>query len=96
MIREFNVQTGTETTRDYNAEELAAINDPARINAEANASIQAQIATLEAQVTPRLMRDFILRPNVPLGRPSGPPKTPTQIITDIDAQIEALRATLQP
>jgi hypothetical protein len=96
MIRVINAQTGTETTREYNAKELAAINDPAMVKENTNASIQAQIATLEAQVTPRLMRDFILRPNVPMGRPSGPPKTPSQIIAEIDAQIEALKATLQP
>ena len=96
MIREINVMTGVETTRDYTPAELAAINDPARIKENTNSNIQAQITSLESQVTPRLMRDFILRPNTPVSRPSGQPKTPAQVITDIDSQIEALRATLIP
>lgn len=96
MIREFNAITGTETTRDYNADELAAINSPERVKERTNANIQAQITSLESQVTPRLMRDFTLRPNTPVSRPSGQPKTPSQIIADIDSQIEALRATLTP
>lgn len=61
-----------------------------------NASIKAQITSLESQVTPRLMRDFILRPNTPVSRPSGQPKTPAQAIADLDSQIEALKATLIP
>jgi hypothetical protein len=61
-----------------------------------NANTKAQIAALEAQVTARLMRDVILLPNAPISRPSGPPKTPAQVIADINTQIEALRATLQP
>ena len=95
MIREFNAITGTETTREYNADELAAINSPERIKERTNANIQAQINALEAQMPP-LMRHFVVRPNAPMSRPSGPPKTPAQAISDIDAQIEALRATLIP
>ena len=95
MIREINAATGTETTREYNADELAAINSPERVKERTNASIQAQIAVLEAQIPP-LMRHFVVRPNAPMSRPSGPPKTPAQVIADIDAQIEALRATLIP
>ena len=95
MIREINVATGTETTRDYNADELAAINSPERIKERTNASIQAQIAVLEAQIPP-LMRHFVVRPNAPMSRPSGPPRTPAQVIADIDSQIEALKATLIP
>ena len=95
MIREINVATGTETTRDYNADELAAINSPERVKERTNASIQAQINALEAQIPP-LMRHFVVRPNAPMARPSGPPKTPSQIIADIDSQIEALKATLIP
>lgn len=60
-----------------------------------NANIQAQIAVLEAQIPP-LMRHFIVRPNAPMSRPSGPPKAPAQAIADIDSQIEALKATLIP
>ena len=95
MIREFNAITGTETTRDYNADELASINSPERVKERTNASIQAQIRALEAQIPP-LMRHFVVRPNAPMARPSGQPKTPAQIIADIDSQIEALRATLIP
>lgn len=72
------------------------IKTPLEIVKEVNSNIQRQIRELEVQVTARLMRDFILRPNVPISRPSGSPKTPAQIIADIDAQIETLRATLQP
>ena len=96
MIREFNAMTGVETTRNHTAEELAVINSPERVKENTNGSIQAQITSLESQVTPRLMRDFILRPNTPMSRPSGPPKTPAQVIADIDSQIEALKATLIP
>ena len=88
--------TGVETTRNHTAEELAVINSPERVKENTNSNIQAQITSLESQVTPRLMRDFILRPNTPVSRPSGQPKTPAQVITDIDSQIEALRATLIP
>ena len=95
MIREFNAITGTETTREYNADELASINSPERVKERTNASIQAQISALEAQIPP-LMRHFVVRPNAPMARPSGQPKTPAQIIADIDSQIEALRATLIP
>ena len=95
MIREINVATGTETTREYNADELAAINSPERIKERTNANIQAQINALEAQMPP-LMRHFVVRPNAPMSRPSGPPKTPAQASSDIDAQIEALKATLIP
>ena len=95
MIREINVMTGVETTRDYTPAELAAINSPERIKERTNASIQAQIAVLEAQIPP-LMRHFVVRPNAPMSRPSGPPRTPAQVIADIDSQIEALKATLIP
>ena len=95
MIREFNAITGTETTREYTAEELAVINSPERVKENTNASIKAQIAVLEAQIPP-LRRHFGVRPNAPMARPSGQPKTPAQIIADIDSQIEALRATLIP
>ena len=95
MIREINVATGTETTREYNADELAAINSPERIKERTNANIQAQINALEAQIPP-LMRHFVVRPNAPMARPSGQPKTPAQIIADLDSQIEALKATLIP
>ncbi len=95
MIREFNAITGTETTRDYNADELAAINSPERVKERTNANIQAQISALEAQIPP-LMRHFVVCPNAPMARPSGPPRTPAQVIADIDSQIEALRATLTP
>ena len=95
MIREFNAMTGVETTREYNADELAAINSLERIKERTNANIQAQIAILEAQIQP-LMRHFVVRPNAPMARPSGPPKTPAQVIADIDSQIEALKATLIP
>lgn len=60
-----------------------------------NASIQAQISVLEAKIPP-LMRHFVVRPNAPMARPSGQPKTPAQIIADLDSQIEALKATLIP
>lgn len=95
MINENNVMTGEKTTREYNAEELAAINSPERIKERTNANIQAQIAALEAQIQP-LMRHFVVRPNAPMARPSGPPRTPAQVIADIDSQIEALKATLIP
>ena len=83
-------------TRLTDNEISSVINSPERVKERTNANIQAQITSLESQVTPRLMRDFILRPNTPVSRPSGQPKTPAQIIADIDAQIEALRATLIP
>lgn len=95
MIREFNAMTGVETTRDYNSDELSAINSPERVKERTNANIQAQIAVLEAQIQP-LMRHFVVRPNAPMSRPSGPPRTPAQVIADLDSQIEALRATLIP
>lgn len=60
-----------------------------------NASIQSQISALEAQI-PTLMRHYVVRPNAPMARPSGQPKTPAQIIADLDSQIEALKATLIP
>ena len=62
---------------------------------ESNLNIQNQIKDLEMQIDSKLLRDFILRPNVPISRPSGPPKTPTQIITDIDTKIAALQTKLQ-
>lgn len=99
MIREFNAMTGAETTREYNAEELAAINDPARLKENTNASIRAQIAALESEITPRLQRDLVLRPNATVSRPNSAvktPKKPVDFIADIDAQIEALVATLIP
>ena len=99
MIREFNAMTGAETTREYNAGELATINDPARIKENTNASIKAQIAALEAEITPRLQRDLALRPNATVSRPNSAvktPKKPVDFIADIDAQIEALVATLIP
>ena len=60
-----------------------------------NTSIQAQINALEAQIPP-LMRHYVVRPNAPMARPSGPPKTPAQAIADLDTQIESLKATLIP
>ena len=70
-------------------------NSPERVKERTNANIQAQIAVLEAQI-PSLLRHFVVRPNAPMSRPSGPPKTPAQVIADIDSQIEALKATLIP
>ena len=99
MIREFNAMTGVETTREYNATELAAINDPAKLKENTNASIKAQIVALEAEITPRLQRDLVLRPNATVSRPNSAvktPKKPVDFIADIDAQIEALVATLIP
>ena len=68
---------------------------PENVKARHNTSVQAQINALEAQIQP-LVRQFVVRPNAPMARPSGPPKTPAQVITDIDSQIEALKATLIP
>lgn len=68
---------------------------PENAKARHNDSVQTQINALEAQIQP-LVRHFVVRPNAPMVRPSGPPKTPAQVIADIDAQIEALRATLIP
>ena len=99
MIREFNVMTGVETTREYNATELTAINDPVRVKENTNASKRAQIVALEAEITPRLQRDLVLRPNATVSRPNSAvktPKKPVDFIADIDAQIEALVATLIP
>lgn len=99
MIREINAQTGVETTRDYNSDELAAINSPERVKERTNASIRAHIAALEAEITPRLQRDLVLRPNATVSRPNSAvktPKKPVDFIADIDAQIEALVATLIP
>ena len=86
-----NVDTANETF----SETQPVKSDAEQLKERTNASIQAQIAVLEAQIPP-LMRHFVVRPNAPMTRPSGPPKTPAQIIADIDAQIEALRATLIP
>lgn len=99
MIKEFNVITRLETTRDCTLEELAHINDPERIKASTNANIQAQIAALEAEITTRVRNDLLLRPNIPITRPNSAvktPKKPLDFITDIDSQIESLRTTLQP
>ena len=62
---------------------------------ESNLNIQNQIKELEMQIDLKMLRDFFLRPNVPISRPSGPPKTPTQIIIDIDTKIAALQTKLQ-
>lgn len=99
MINENNVLTGEKTTREYNADELAAINSPERVKENTNTSIRAQIAALEAEITPRLQRDLVLRPNTTVSRPNSAvkaPKKPVDFIADIDAQIEALVATLIP
>lgn len=82
-------------TRLTDNEVSAVINSPEKVKERTNASIQAQISALEAQIPP-LMRHFVVRPNAPMSRPSGPPKTPAQVIADIDSQIEALKATLIP
>lgn len=92
MIRIIDVATGKESTREYNAEELAVINSPENVKARANDALLVQIAELEAQITPRMMRDYILRPNVP----AKAGKTQAQFIADIDGQIAALRAQIQP
>lgn len=92
MIRIIDVATGKESTREYNAEELAVINSPENVKARANDALLVQIAELEAQIKPRMMRDYILRPNVP----AKAGKTPAQFIADIDGQIAALRAQIQP
>lgn len=92
MIRIIDVATGKESTREYNAEELAVINSPENVKARANDALLVQIAELEAQIRPRMMRDYILRPNVP----AKAGKTPAQFIADIDGQIAALRAQIQP
>ena len=60
-----------------------------------NNEVMRKIAGLEVAIA-ALNRHVILRPNAPMSRPSGPPKTPVQVIADIDAQIEALKATLKP
>ena len=65
---------------------------PENVKARANDALLVQIAELEAQITPRMMRDYILRPNVP----AKAGKTPAQFIADIDGQIAALRAQIQP
>ena len=66
---------------------------------DANAETRMKIAALEAEFTVRLQLDLALRPNVPILRPNSAvkvPKKPIDFITDIDSQIEALRATLIP
>jgi hypothetical protein len=58
-IREINIQTGVETTRDYTQEELDAFaNLP---QTDPKESIRAQIKQLEAeQLMPRATREFML------------------------------------
>ncbi len=81
MIREFNVVTGVETTRNYTAEELATINDPVRVKEDTNANIRAQIMALESTITPRRLRDALLSGSM-------------QFIQDVEDQIDALRNQL--
>lgn len=81
MIREFNVVTGVETTRDYTTEELAEINDPVRVKEDTNANIRAQIMALESTITPRRLRDALLSGSM-------------QFIQDVEDQIDALRSQL--
>ena len=64
-----------------------------------NASIRAQIAALEAEITIRLQCDLAVRPNAVISRPNSAvktPKKPIDFIADIDSQIAALRTTLIP
>lgn len=81
MIREFNVVTGVETTRNYTTEELAEINDPVRVKEDTNANIRAQIMALESTITPRRLRDALLSGSM-------------QFIQDVEDQIDALRNQL--
>lgn len=73
------------------AQRDAIINTPDKIKADANMSILAQMSELENQITARVWRETITKPNAP-GK-NG--KTPAQFIADIDAQISVLRGSLQ-
>lgn len=54
-------------------------------------SKRERITALEAQVTPRMLREAVVGSSRPDPRYGG--KTAAQVVADIDAQIEAIRAS---
>lgn len=64
---------------------------PENVKARANDALLVQIAALKAKIDIELLIDYVVRPNAPKAG-----KTPAQFINDIDGQIAALRAQIQP
>jgi hypothetical protein len=59
MIKQINVQTGVETTREYTADELSRIEDGVTEQSLSDALPLNVIAGLESTITPRRLRDAL-------------------------------------